>query len=440
MSAAGIPGAAVAVVHQGRVAVAGFGLADLAAGTAVTADSLFPLASVTKSFTATAVMQLAEEGRIALDQPVVDYLPWFRLADTDACRRITVRMLLNHTSGLGRTRHLDPNAGASYASRRDLAEALASAQLQTMPGEAWSYSNEAYSVAGHLVDALGSLTFEEHLRERIFAPLGMAATTPDITEWLRSPHRAFGYAPGAHGVPEPVADLPIAPASLPAGRVCATAPDLARYLMAMLDGPNPVLTSRSQRQMQSPTTLWGDTAWGYGLGWFIQHGPAGTVVRHGGNQRGVANHLFMVTGERLGVAVLTNLSGAPAGHIAEQLANVTLGRPVLRGGVDEPLPVLSRYQADPGRVAAVGGTFASALGEVAATTGDGRLTLMQRLGEANAPMHMETIPIGSDLFMITRGGAEGQPVRVLRDAGGRADRLLLAGTVYNRASHHGGSV
>jgi hypothetical protein len=62
------------------------------------------------------------------------------------------------------------------------------------------------------------------------------------------------------------------------------------------------------------------------------------------------------------------------------------------------------------------------------------------LGEANAPIQMETIPIGSDLFMITRGGAEGQPVRALRDAGGRVDRLLLAGTVYNRASHHGGSV
>jgi CubicO group peptidase (beta-lactamase class C family) len=434
MAEAGIPGAAVAIVHRGLVVAEGFGYANLAEKTPVTPDSLFPLASVSKSFTATAVMQLVEEGLLSLEEPVVRYVPWFQVADGDASRQITVRMLLNHTSGLGRTRHLDPDAGASYSSRRALVEALVTAKLQTEPGTAWSYSNEGFSTAGFLVDALGSMPFEEHLQQRIFGPLGMNATTPDITRWLHSPNRAFGYARNAAGEPVPVPDLPVAPASLPAGRICSTAPDLARYLTAvMAHAQNPTLKPGSLRQMQSPTSIWGDTGWGYGFGWFIQHGPGGTVVQHGGNQRGVATYLFTVPAEGLGVVVLTNLSGAPAKHLAEELANVTLGRPILRASTGDPLPVVSRYAAVAARVNDCTGSFASALADLQVQAGEGGITISQRLLETGAYGMMETIPIGHDMFMITRGGSEGQPVYALRDAAGLVDRLVMAGTLYVRS-------
>lgn len=429
-----IPGAAVAVIQNGRVSAGAFGLANVAEQVPITLESLFPLASVTKSFTATAVMQLVEEGRINLDQPVTDLLPWFQVADEGAAEKMTVRMLLDHTSGLGRTLHLDPTAGATYPTRRALAEGLVTAKLQTPPGEAWSYSNEGYSLAGHLVDVVGDLSFEEHLQERILNPLGMDASTPDITVWHRSPHRAFGYAINASGETVRVPDLPVAPASLPAGRLSSNVLDMARYLFAaMVHEQNPVLSPASLAQMQSASSVWGDTNWGYGLGWMVQHGPAGKIVRHGGNQMGTATYLLMLPEHQIGVVVLTNLSAAPAKQIAEELASATLGRPILRPTSDAVLPIRSAYQASAEAVADCAGTFTADMADATVSVGDnGALRIDQKLRATGQENKMDTLAIGPDLFIIIRKGSEGQPVRFLRNEAGTVDRMILAGTLYRR--------
>lgn len=262
----------------------------------------------------------------------------------------------------------------------------------------------------------------------------MDASTTDVGHWLRSPHRARGYAPGAGGEPEPVPDLPVAPASLPAGRICSTAPDLARYLAALLAGDGcPVLPGGLLRQLHTPASTWGDTGWGYGLGWFIQQGPRDRVVRHGGNLPGVATYLFLVPAEGLGVVVLTNLTGAPAKHLAEGLAGATLGRPVLRPGPGHHLPIGTRYAADPSRVAGCAGTYTAALADVTVAADGEWLQLRQRLRQTGAVAELAARPVADDLFFVTRGGADGMPLQFLRGAGGTVDRMLLAGTLYRRA-------
>lgn len=428
-----IPGAAVAVVHHGEIAVGCVGTADLAEGRPVTPETLFPLASVTKSFTALALMQQVAQGNLFLDAPVTAYFPWLRFATEGAVEHVTVRMLLSHLSGLGRTLHLDPQMGANFTSRRHLAESLVTAQLQSAPGAAWSYSNEAFSLAGHLVESVSGVPYEQYLTEAVLTPLGMTSSSPEIRVWQESPHAAIGYAIDNQGQVVPSARLPLAPASMPGGRISSTAPDMGRYLQALLDpAGNLPLEHSLLAHMHTPSAQFADTNWGYGLGWFIQHGPAHKVVRHGGNLPGTATHVYLVPSEQLGIAVLTNLSAAPAGHIAEQLADLILGCHVLRPTVQDRLPITTSYQADPARLAEGVGTYTSSLGEVTAQVVDDRMVYHQ-VPRVGAPATLDLLPVADDLFMVQRGPSEGQPTRFLRNREGRVDRLLLAGTLYTRS-------
>lgn len=430
---ASIPGAVVVVIHNRETRIGHFGFRDVEAGAPLTADTLFPLASVSKSFTATAVAMLATQGKLDLDMPVQRYLPKFKVADAEHSAAITVRMLLNHTSGLGRTLHLDPDAGASFRSRAELVEALHDYRLQTPPGFAYSYSNEAYSVAGHVVETVSGTEYEEFIETRILKPLGMERSTPRITRMHADDNRALGYALDETGVPRADEPLPDAPASVPAGRICSTGADIARYVAAVLNSDeHPLLPKRSLHAMQEAAPAWGDTRWGYGLGWTINDGPKDKVVRHGGNQRGVATHVFTVPAEGLGVAILTNLSRAPTAPIAEMVANATLGRPILRNDVDESLPVRTRYTTDGTRLPDFAGTYASHLGTLHVEAGEGTLNVIQRVFEPALEHRLHTVPVADDVFVIAHGGPEGQPLTFLRNDGGEVARVLLSGTPYTR--------
>jgi len=223
----GLPGAAVAVTHGADVVhVAGYG--HDAAGAPITASTRLPIASVSKSMTAFAVLQLAEAGRLGLDEPVTRYLPEFRLADPRGAR-ITVRMLLDQTSGMADSAFPDlklpqPHTLAEAVSR------LRDAGLADEPGAKFHYHNPNYEVAARIVEVVAGEPFAEYLRTRLFAPLGMASsTTVDEPPADLSPGyvRAFGFevpvsepdwfTGGSHGVQ-------------------STAQDLARWLIAQRDG------------------------------------------------------------------------------------------------------------------------------------------------------------------------------------------------------------
>ncbi len=233
-SDAGIPGLALAVVQDGTIAhVRGFG--HDGRGAAITGDTPFPIGSLTKSFTALLARQLIEAGSIELDAPVRHYLPWFATSDPQSSGRITIRHLLNQTSGLRR------GDGNALLRQRDdlpneeLVRRIGTVTLHHPPGATYEYSNLNYVLLGALLHAASGRPWADLVTVRVLRPLGMSHSYTDFVEARRhgmtEVHRLwFGHAVAT--------SLQLSPSLAPAGGLAASARDLARYMTALLDtGP-----------------------------------------------------------------------------------------------------------------------------------------------------------------------------------------------------------
>ncbi|MEU4540061.1 serine hydrolase domain-containing protein [Streptosporangium sp. NPDC023825] len=311
----GIPGAAVAVVsRKGVVHVAGYGRGS--DGADVTGDTAFPVASVSKSFTAVAVLRLVEQGTVRLDDPVVTYLPEFAMADPRA-RQITVRNLLDQTSGLD-----DRRAPADPAeSLRRRVSQLADAGLLFAPGERFRYDNLNSEVAARLVEVVSGRPFASFMAEEVFGPLGMrASTTVDTAaRFPRSGHvRVFGTA-----VPAP------APAAFVNGSqgVVTTAADMARWLSAHLNqgvGPDGgrVLSAESIHVAHTPTARSPE----YVMGWIAD--DPGELSHSGGNATFMAEQTLLLR-DGYGIAVMVDVgmtaTAADADAIVDGLVTILGG-------------------------------------------------------------------------------------------------------------------
>lgn len=272
-----IPGVALAYARGGRILYSnGFGTAGR--GRPVTADTPFYIGSQTKSFTALAIMQLVEQGQLALDVPVQTYIPWFRVADEDASRSITVRHLLQHSSGLsdsGYTSRLSPDATLEAAVRD-----LSRARLTAPVGTRMQYFNAGYSTLGLLIETASGQAYGDYIREHITAPLQMANTFSDLPE-AEAAGLAQGYSQVfPFAVPR---HQPFYRSDLPAGYIMSSANDLARFLQALanggeLDGAR-VLTPESVALLFTPNSAIDST---YGFGWYIGKYGDETRITHGG--------------------------------------------------------------------------------------------------------------------------------------------------------------
>lgn len=436
MNDGGIPGMSVALVQGGEtVAAGGFGQRDREQQLPMNADTVQSIASITKSFTAMAIMMLVEEGRIALDEPVQTYLPEFRVADEVATRKITPRMLLSHKSGMGRTGHQTPvftEPVSPYSDKADLVSRLKDVELQSPPNAAWSYCNEGYVTLGLLIEKLSETPLAEFYEQRIFQPLGLSDTHAGFATWKQSDNGTTGYKKAPDGLA--TAWLPDEyDIYLSTGGIVSTAPDLARYIISSMEYTHhPLVSAGSLEQMHSISMPYGDTGWGYGLGWFIRWHNGQKVVAHSGGQAGVATYALMVPGQRAGVTVISNLSGAKVANIAEQLAGTLLGKPLFRASSGDRLPIQTRY-AQPGTEerAAYTGTF---------TFAPATLTIIddsrELVAQAFSPEEPDAEPtgllrVGDDRFLTVQ---DGSPITFLRNAAGDIDRLLAGGNLYLKAS------
>ncbi|MGW3657917.1 serine hydrolase domain-containing protein [Streptomyces sp. NPDC005151] len=306
----GVPGAAVAVGAGTEVVEAAAGVLSTATGVEATVDSVFQIGSITKVLTATLVMQLVGEGRVALDAPVRTYLPGFREA--------TVRQLLCHTSGFEGDVFTDTGKGDDcLAAYVDL---LAEVPQIFEPGAMFSYNNAGYCVLGRIVELVRGKPFDACMRDHLFTPLGMTHAANDPYEAIV--HRAaVGHLGG-----KPSAVWAMARSNAPAGSMLAMTPrDLLAFARIHLadDG----LRAMLQPQVALPDIGWG-TAWG--LGWELYDLPGGLVFGHDGNTIGQSAVLRVVPGRDLAVAVFTN-GGDP-----KPLREEILGRVLELPG--EPVP------------------------------------------------------------------------------------------------------
>jgi D-alanyl-D-alanine carboxypeptidase len=280
-----IPGLSLAVLKDGKVVkMRGYGLASVEFGAPATENSVYQIASITKTFTATAVMLLVAEGRLGLDDRVVDRLGGLPASWGD----VTVRHLLTHTSGLtvDATPWTWETAGLIY-SRDDYMKRLTAAPLQFPAGTRYSYSNSGYAVLALLVEAVGGRPYGEFLAERIFRPLGMTSTrVNDPSEVVR--FRAAGY--GWEGNTLKASGLIHPSHSFGSGDLLSTAADLSKFVVGIAEGrllPRPVVDL-----MWTPARLAGGEEVSYGLGWNVFKVRGHRVVGHGGNSTGFASQMF----------------------------------------------------------------------------------------------------------------------------------------------------
>jgi CubicO group peptidase (beta-lactamase class C family) len=376
----GVPAAAWAVLHDGQVVDGAAGVLNKETGVEATADSVFQIGSVTKLWTSTLVMQLVDEGKVDLDEPVRTYLPDFRIADEEAAAEITVRQLLNHTSGFEGDIFTDTGPGDDCIEK--YLGVLTEVPQLFPPGEQFSYNNAGYCVLGRLVEVLREKTYDNCLREHLFAPLGLthAATGPYDAIMFRAAMGHIELEPGTGFQPAPVWAL--ARSNSPAGAMLSMRPrDLVTFAqMHLSDGKaadgTQVLAPGTATRMQAREVdlpylgVMGDS-WGLGFERFDT--PTGALIGHDGSTIGQNAFLRMVPEGGVAVALLTNggdtlsLYHEVVGHVLAELTDITL--PGL------PMPPANPERIDAGRYV---GTYSAEVADlVVSQDEDGRVWLEQ---------------------------------------------------------------
>ncbi|MEE6257844.1 serine hydrolase [Plantactinospora sonchi] len=301
LESTGLPGAAIAITHRDQVVyLRGYG--HNSAGDRVTADSLFPVGSVSKSFTALAVMQLVDAGRLELDTPVQRYLPDFAPRGSRSAS-ITVRQLLNQTSGLSDQTFPDAR-GPQPASLQESVTRLRSAEPATAPGESWSYYNPHYHVAARLVEVVAQTPFTDYLNRHVFGPLKMASSvTLNNTRDLHGVPKGYAYVYGR-------AVARSEPAQFVNGShgVVSTAHDMAQWLVLhnnrgkSMDGAQ-VVSPQAIDALHTPPK----PEPGYAMGWFANTDDGRNELTHDGAWFTFTANQTLLPETGYGIAVLANV-------------------------------------------------------------------------------------------------------------------------------------
>ncbi len=316
----GVQGAAVAVVQDGRLVFAkGYGLRDSGHRLPVTTKTLFPIASITKSFTVTALGTLVDEGKLEWDRPVREYLPGFRMFDPVATEQLTARDMVTHRSGL--PRH-DLLWYTSSFSREQLVERLRYLEPNKPLRTTFQYNNLMFITAGYLAGKIHGTSWEELVREKVLSPLGMTGTRLNSLDARKVDDYAFPYR--RNWKTDDVRQIEFSNWGDvgPAGSIHSNIEDMARYLLLHVNkgefGGRHLLSRNNAEQMQTPQmVIRGISPYpelsenNYGMGFFIQNYRGHRTVSHGGNLDGFSLQLSFLPEKRTGVVVLTNLSGTP---------------------------------------------------------------------------------------------------------------------------------
>lgn len=326
-----LPGLALCVVKDGKIVKkAGYGLANLETPAPVTPETVFEIGSVTKQFTAFAIMMLVEEGKVELDKPIRDYLPDL----PEKWAPITVRHCLTHTSGLVNYTSAIPASLAATTEFKDgeIVERLRNSELRFAPGEKWEYCNTGYYLLGTILEKVTGETYWDFLEQRLFKPLGMTATRNSGPRAV-IPNRARGYLllganrTNAH---------PIMPtAGYSAGSLISNVLDLAKWDACLRE--RRLLKPESYTQMWTAHRLNSGASSGYGFGWMLDTtGQKYARVSHGGNTLSQSALIERYPDLGLTVIALVNQNAAPVATIAREVARRYAPDLVEKAIKDEP--------------------------------------------------------------------------------------------------------
>ncbi|HZS23884.1 MAG TPA: serine hydrolase domain-containing protein [Gaiellaceae bacterium] len=406
-----LPSIAATVVRGGEtIWETAVGAADIEAGREATPDTQYRLGSITKTFTAAAIMQLRDAGRLDLEDPLDRHVDGAKHAPT-------LRRLLSHTSGLQRETQDDAWLHARFASVDELLDTLHEAEGVLPPGARFHYSNLAFALLGVVVERVSGIPYADYVRSRLLEPLGLTRTS-----FVPQGDAATGYLvqPWVEGV------WPTAPvetgAWIAAGQLWGTVRDLARWATFLADPDESVLRRSTVEEMRTVQSLDDHVRWtsGYGLGLGLVRDGERILAGHGGSMPGFIAGVYVSPADKVGVAGLTNASGARLSVLLQKLVATTVER--------WPLP------PEPWRVEDEPPEDAVALLGIWFMEGDELVfrwrngTLEAQFADAadwEAPAVFERL--GPDRWRIVSGWEHGEVLRV------EPERMVLAGYPVTRA-------
>jgi CubicO group peptidase (beta-lactamase class C family) len=317
-----IPGLAIAVVKDNKIIYAkGYGVREIGKTQTVNEQTIFPIASTTKAFTAAALGILAGEGKLKIDDKVTKHLPEFQLYDAFVTKEVTIRDLLAHKTNLG-------DADILRFGDYDRDEIIRRVRFLKPTGSfrsQFSYNNQMYLAAGQIVPALTQKSWDLFLKERIFNPLGMTSTNTSVKELENNPNAARPHAK-VGGRVQSISYLNV-DNSAPSGAINSNVIDMAQWLRLQLGkgsfGGKQILSPAVMGEMHSPQTVVPYKALEnkingepqfltYGLGWYVQDYRGKKVVQHGGRLPGMTAQIGFMPEENLGVVILMNMDSVPA--------------------------------------------------------------------------------------------------------------------------------
>lgn len=363
----GQPGAAVLVKKQGRIIWRkGYGLANLELNVPVEPDMIFRLGSITKQFTAVAVLMLAEEGKITLQDEITKFLPDYPAQG----KKITVEHLLTHTSGIQSYTDL-PEWLPLQRKDMTVSEIIDLSKDKPMefaPGERWKYCNSGYILLGAIIEKVSGKTYADFLQERIFGPLNLKSSGYDSTSRI-IPRRVPGYTKGNAGFE----NAPYLSMSQPyaAGSLASSVDDLATWTESLLSGK--LIKRETLEKAFTSYQLKDGLDSGYGYGWQISNYEGHRLIEHGGGIHGFLSYALFFPEEQVFVALLTNstIDGLQPDPLAFRAGCLALGIPY-----KEPVPI-SLSEKD---LAPLTGVYANAQGEELYITRQENKLFYQRAG------------------------------------------------------------
>jgi D-alanyl-D-alanine carboxypeptidase len=416
----GLPGVVVGVVSdQDLVWAKGFGFADVNAKLPMTPSTKFRMASHSKLFTAIAIMQLREEGKLRLDDPVANYLTWFKAKPAgEDDGPITIEQLLSHSSGLQREAG-DHWTSFEFPTADEIRRLYGGRQAAFAPSVRWKYSNLGYTVAGMVVEQVSGERWADYVDRNIFKPLGMLASSVDTNV----PGLAVPYGRRMPDGSREVLPFVDARGMAAATGVTSTLEDMATFVSAQFrTGPRggaQVVSTGSMREMHRVRSVEENWTSGTGLGFDISRIKDQTWVGHGGGYPGNTTQTLIQLDDKVGVIVLTNTNDSNPSDIARQLIT-TVGHAVAKAAASKPA---TKWDS----------TWARFAGLYRGRNGDSQVVLLNRklvIMTPNAPNVDNPIalePLGEGRFRFaapTGGGAVGEVVRFVEE-NGRPTRMYI---------------
>lgn len=439
-----IPGVAVGLNQDGnRIYEKGFGYRNVAKQLEVTPDTVFGIASMTKSFTAVAIMKLHEQGKLSVLDKISTYLPEFKTPDAEKTEKMTIHHFLTHTSGLpplsshlyARKRSIekDPSAkdypGLDLSNHPDdpidtyeeLMDYIGKLDIKLLdePGKAFSYSNDAYGLLGAIVSRVSGQSYESFVEEYILQPAGMKNSSFFIEEYESNDNVTTLYATKKVDGEEQAYEAPLwwdAPAMRAGGYLKSTVNDILLYKEIFRNegvvGNTQILTKESVQRLTYPhVEIEPGKYYGYGL-MVVPDFYGATLIEHGGGLKGVSSLMFVVPETNVSGVILTNLAGVPAGDLLMAALNVAENR-----NPEAPVVQLSTKDVPVENMEKFVGTFTSDEGMKAQFAVE-KEQLVLCSGDDRFPMRA----IDENLF-VTKTNSREEVIRFIEDDGGNIERI-----------------